>query len=311
MRQEYSFTKRNVLDTCPRAYFYEYFAANNKVEFDAGRKARIKEAKQLSSVHLLGGIWLHQFIRRFLGSYPNVPADLEQECCAIFDNAVSRSRSPARRRNAQGLLLLEYVFDDPEAEERATLSRETLIRAIRHFRETPQVREVWEDVLRGEPWIEKPVGGLPKVDGYGIRGQIDFAVRHGQRVRIVDWKSGLQGGGHDSLQLFIYALWANKQYGIKPEAISVRRVFLGEGRVEPERGLDATALSRGEARLVQDVALMREQQDYGKAGVEEAFTPCLKVNVCRRCKFQRECPEGRALVESSRTSSSYTLPVLA
>src|SRR5262249_12745955 len=190
MRQEYSFTKRNVLDTCARAYFYEYFAANDKVEFDAGRKARIKEAKKLSSVHLLAGIWLHQFIRRFLYSYPNVPADLEDECCAIFDNAVSRSRSPARRRNSQGLLLLEYVFDDPEADERAASSRETLIRAIRHFRETPEVREVWEDVLRGEPWIEKAIGGLPKVDGYGIRGQIDFAVRHAQRVRIVDWKSG-------------------------------------------------------------------------------------------------------------------------
>jgi len=311
MRQEYSFTKRNVLDTCPRAYFYEYFAANNKVEFDANRKARIKEAKKLSSVHLLAGIWLHQFIRRFLVSYPNVPSNLESECCAIFDNAVRRSRSPSRRRDAQGLLLLEFVFDDPEAEDRATASRETLTRAIHHFRHTPEVQAVWRDVLRGEPWIEKPIGGLPKVDGYGIRGQIDFAVRHDQEIRIVDWKSGLQEGGHDSLQLFIYALWANKQYSMKPESISVRRVFLGEGRVEQERGLDATALSRGEARLVQDVTLMREQQDYGKAGAEEAFTPCLKVNVCRRCKFQRECPEGQALVQSSRTSSSFTLPVLA
>jgi hypothetical protein len=311
MRQEYSFTKRNVLETCSRSYFYEYFAANDKVEFDSQRKARIKEAKKLSSVHLLGGIWLHQFIRQFLNSYPNVPTDLEDSCFAKFDYAVSRSRSPARRRNAQGLLLLEYVFGDEEADERATSSRETLIRAIRHFRETAIVQEVWQDMLQGEPWIEKPVSGLPKVDGYGVRGQIDFAVRHGQRVRIVDWKSGLQGGGHDSLQLFIYALWANKQYEIKPEAISVRRVFLGEGRVEPESGLNATALSRGEARLVQDVSLMREQHEYGKAGTEEAFTPCLKVNVCRRCKFQQECPEGRSLVQSSRTSTSYTLPVLA
>lgn len=279
--------------------------------FDQGRKARIKEVKKLSSVHMLGGIWLHQFIRQFLSSYPNVPVDLERQCCAVFDNAVSRSRSPARRRLAQGLLLLEYVFDDPEAEERAKSSRETLTKAISHFRNTPEVQAVWKDVLSGEAWIEKPIGGLPKIDGYGVRGQIDFAVRHDERVEIVDWKSGLQGGGHDSLQLFIYALWANKQYQIKPESISVRRVFLGEGRVEPARGLDATSLSRGEAKLVQDIALMREQQEYGKAGTEEAFTPCLKVNVCRRCKFQRECPEGRVLVESSRTSSSFTLPVLA
>ena len=38
MRQEYSFTKRSLLDTCSRAYFYEYFAANDKVEFDVVRK---------------------------------------------------------------------------------------------------------------------------------------------------------------------------------------------------------------------------------------------------------------------------------
>jgi hypothetical protein len=56
---------------------------------------------------------------------------------------------------------------------------------------------------------------------------------------------------------------------------------------------------------------MRELHGYGKAGVEEAFTPCLKVNVCKRCKFQGECPEGRELVRSSRTSSSFAVPVVA
>jgi hypothetical protein len=208
-------------------------------------------------------------------------------------------------------LLLEFFHGDPDAGEEVEEAREKRARALGHFRDTPSVREVWKGALGGDPCIEKQIGGLPKTDGYSIRGQVDFAFRLGEEVHVVDWKSGLLEGSPDSLQLFIYSLWAHKQFGIEPGSTFARRVFLGEGAVEPERRLGAASLRRGEARLVQDVAVMRELHPYGKAGVEEAFTPCLKVNVCKRCKFQGECPEGRGLVRSSRTSSSFALPVVA
>lgn len=316
MRQEYSFSKRDALESCARRYFYDYFAGWKTVPFDAARKARVRAAKELTGVHLLAGERLHWFIRQFLTRYPNVPAWVEQFCLRGYDDSVRYSRDPAANAAMLNVeyppkLLLEFHHGMADAAEQAEQAREKLVRAVGHFKNTPAVRDVWREVATAEPWIEKPIGGLPKVDGYGIRGQIDFAWRKAGQVHIVDWKSGLLEGGHDSLQLFIYALWANKQYGIEPRSIFARRVFLGEGTVEPERRLGTAELRRGEARLVQDVAVMRELESYGKAGTEEAFTPCLKINVCKRCKYQAECPEGRELVRSSRTSSSFALPVVA
>ena len=49
---------------------------------------------------------------------------------------------------------------------------------------------VWNPLLRGENWVERRIGQLPKVDGWGIEGVIDFASRDEQGLHILDWKLG-------------------------------------------------------------------------------------------------------------------------
>ena len=170
MRKEYSFSKRDALESCARRYFYEFFAAWKTVPFDADRKARIKAAKELTGVHLLAGERLHWFIRQFLTMYPNVPAWVEDVCFRGYDDSVCYSKNPAR--NAGMLkaeyppkLLLEFHHKMADAPEQAKQAREKLARAIGHFRDTPVVRQVWREVAGAEARIEKAIGGLPKADG--------------------------------------------------------------------------------------------------------------------------------------------------
>jgi hypothetical protein len=102
---------------------------------------------------------------------------------------------------------------------------------------------------------------------------------------------------------------AEKEFAVTPDVVSVRRVYLGGPHIEDERRLDRESLLLGRARLIQDIELMRELDPYGRAGNEEAFTPCQKVNVCRQCKYQGVCPENNSGLTLRPTFVS--LPVLS
>jgi PD-(D/E)XK nuclease superfamily len=142
-----------------------------------------------------------------------------------------------------------------------------------------------QDVL-----IERRLAGLPSIRAFAISGKIDFCSRGQSGVEIVDWKMGKSGGDEDSLQLALYGIWACKQFSVSPEKVRIRRVFLGDGKIEQARKLGERLMSRAQARLSQDVEEMAFLHPYGVAGHVEAFTPKPKEKVCEMCIFQKLCP---------------------
>ena len=190
--------------------------------------------------------------------------------------------------------LIEFYYDDPRAEELATAARKKLILAISNFLDNREISALWRSVIAGEHWVEKRLSKLPKVDGFGIEGKIDLLGRADSGVKVVDWKLGQAGGGHDSLQLHLYGLWAGKEFQVEPGRVNVQRVFLGDATVEQAVPLDRSSLRLGKARLIQDIELMKEMEPYGSSGNEEAFSPCVKENVCRQCKYQQVCPDSQS-----------------
>jgi len=186
-------------------------------------------------------------------------------------------------------MLIEFYYQDPRADEIISAARQSLQRGINHFFQDEAVVSVWKEVTAGEHWIEKKVSKLPKINGYGIDGKIDLAGRTQGGIRIVDWKLGTQGGGHDSFQMVIYGMWAEQEFSVAPADVRVQRVFLGGPTVEEEKALDRTMLRAGRARLIQDIELMQELDCYGREGNEEAFSPCERENVCRQCNYQQTC----------------------
>lgn len=295
MRRTHSYSKREILDSCLRKYFYEYYASAQHTELDAKRKNEVRELKDLSNVFLLAGDRLHWLIEQRLKKPHLSRGWLERTCLAAFDKAVTYSRDPERNRQLAAdpyppPMLLEYFYRDAGAEDRADEARERLQRAINAFFDDQRITAIWQSVLQGTHWVERRIGGLAKVDDFAIDGKVDLAGKDNLGIKIIDWKLGAYADAHDSLQMAIYAGWARNEFGISAERVRVQRVFLSGPFIEDERAIDAKIVQRGRARVTQDIELMRELDPYGKSGNEEAFTPCKKENVCRQCKFQGICP---------------------
>lgn len=314
MRQSHSYSKRDLLESCARRYFYEYYAAAKKVPFDPDRKRIIHTLKELSGSYLLAGELLHWFIEQYLkkGPTPSLRSWLLRKVEERFDKSVDWSRrySPfdeVEKEQYPTPRLMEFYYDDPKAEDSADAARKKMLQAIHFFLEDQTITAIWRSITSGEHWVEKRLSKLPKVEGFGIEGKIDLLGRDCNGVKIVDWKLGQAGGGQDSLQLHLYGLWAEKEFQVNPGQVSVQRVFLGNATVEQAAPLDRTSLRVGKARLIQDIELMKEMEPYGSSGNEEAFSPCVKENVCRQCKFQRVCPDSQSGLAPKPTFVSLPL----
>jgi PD-(D/E)XK nuclease superfamily len=327
VRQSHSHSKRDLLETCARRYFYEYYAASLKPSLppagnfqkslfdDSGpasqplsseRIDQARQLKQLSGCFLLAGDILHKLIALHLKKRSDWSVDwFLDKARSRFDEAVTYSRDPISNASLAGQqypppMLLEFYYDDPAANERAGQAREKLLRAITNFFETPEIVELCRTLLAGDHRIEDRVS-LEKIDDFRLEGQVDFAGRDERGVQVVDWKIGSSTGNHDSLQLVTYGWWAAKEFGVDPTRVRVRRVFLGDPIIEDGCSLTETLLRRGKARIIQDVELMRDLAKYGEAGNEEAFPPCEIENVCRQCKYQALCPANRSGLTSKLT----------
>jgi hypothetical protein len=303
------------METCTLKYFFEYYAAAVGTPFDPARKPLVQACKAMSSVAAEGGKIVHTMIRIFLAKRPDVSASWFIKTAATnFDKNVTYSRNPvglAWQRNQQfpPVLLAEFAYGDAEAEQKAAAAREQMIACLARFFRDPAVHAVYAGSIGKADRVEVKIGGL-KIAGCGVDGQIDlWSPTSEDGIEIVDWKTGKVGITQDSLQLAVYGLWAMAKKSVPVERIVVRKVFLGDDSTlaEPTR-LDAALLRRGKVRMIQDVERMMELDEYGRLGLEGAFTPCGNPNVCRHCEFKAVCSTGCSVTGLKPTSVS--LPVL-
>lgn len=315
MRRTYSYSKRQSMETCTLKYFFEYYAAAAGTPFDAVRKPLVQTCKAMSSVTAEAGKIVHTMIRIFLAKRPDLSGSwFINTAAANFDKNVAYSRDPeglAWQRNQQypPVMLAEFVYRDAEAEQKAVAARAQLIACLTRFFGDPAIQAIYAGSMGKTDRVEVKIGGL-KVAGFGVDGQIDlWSPTAEDGIEIVDWKTGKVGITQDSLQLGVYGLWAMTKKSVPVDRIVVRKVFLGDdGPLSEPTRLDTTLLRRARVRMIQDVERMIELDEYGRLGLEGAFTPCGNPNVCRHCEFKAVCSTGCSVTGLKPTSVS--LPVL-
>jgi hypothetical protein len=299
-RIEWSYSRRVVLERCPRQYYYEYFGASAREAVEEPLKPALRVAKETSNRHLRVGDLVHAAIaRHFRGAQKGTPVALDQlewSVLTSFRADRDRSRAVAAGRyltqveQFPPVVLREYVHAEPEVEQLMDQAEERLVAALRSFAGSA-VFEPLRLAGRGpDAVVEAPfhLRGLT----CRVQGKVDLGYPTPDGAVVVDWKLGdTEHEGHDSLQLAVYALWGIERFGRRPGTLRLLKAFLRSGEVR-EYAVDEDMRRMARLRIAQDAERMAAMEGYGADGVADAFPAVARRRVCSHCPFRGVCPEA-------------------
>lgn len=298
----WSYSRRSTLERCSLQYYFQYFGSNKRTAIVEPIKEELRFLKALSNRHERTGAILHIVVawslREAQRGTPRDSGRIEAWARQIFaeDRRYSREYPDGggrdRRSKFPPVLLREHHYRLPDAEALCDEAEARLVGALRAFAEHPSLTSLRLAGATPGALVERRFSMKPGELPCGVGGQIDLAFQYGGSPTVVDWKLGEgDGTGDDSLQMAAYALWAVEHFGCGPSSLRICKAHLSSAEVI-DFHVDAGMLAAARARITQDAIRMAAVQAYGKAGIEEAFTPCALPLVCKGCAFQRVCPEG-------------------
>jgi CRISPR/Cas system-associated exonuclease Cas4 (RecB family) len=126
--------------------------------------------------------------------------------------------------------------------------------------------------------------------------KVDMALIDGDRVKIIDWKTGMNtDGDRIDLQLTIYAIYGSQKWGVSPENIIIGRANLRSGDYK-EMQMTEEMMKHVLEYIKSSANHMRillSDPDENTAQISD-FPMNLNMTHCRFCNFKRAC--GREIL---------------
>lgn len=150
---------------------------------------------------------------------------------------------------------------------------------------------IWPQ-FSGHEYILHEVTQSITVAGNTVWVRPDLCTRdqHGDFV-VTDWKTTTPDPfSKPSLQLMIYAFWAQQEYEPDLDRVLVQLVHTSTGEFDQTRP-DETSLRRLQQRIRAD------QRDWSTRSKRNEFPPKPTLEKCRSCPELDRCPAGQSCVE--------------
>ncbi len=295
---EFSWSKsrHGKFEECRRLYWYHYYGAWGG--WDEASAPDVRESyilKNLSSRQQWAGHVVHELIAFALamtrsGGPPPVE-DLVARARARMRDDFARSRRReyrARPKRVVGLVEHELGARVSDAEWKANW--DVAEASLRRFYASPWLQRAQE--LPKAAWLPIDEIASFELEGYKVFAGPDFAYRDGEKLVLVDWKTG-RPRAEDRGQVQGYALFAQARWGARPEDVVARLVYLASGE-EVDVGValgdleDFLALFRRSVRAMR-AALADPAKNVAR---RDDFPLNEDPAQCGLCPFQRLC--GRA-----------------
>lgn len=290
----WSISRMQVLDACPRKYYYQYFAGKKTVDSKGIDKDTINFLKQFSNEHLIAGDIVHWVIRAYFKNLmkpdPWDLARLKSFALRILKDGIDYStelRDGIYKPHKFIPRSLQEIYYNEQAP--AVISgriKQKIDHLLNNFYNSECYASLRIGALNPGSMVEKKIGfDFP---GVHVDGIADLIYSQDERWIITDWKTGTKETEETSLQLLVYGLWLIEEKGISPELILINKAYLNEAVLEPLE-FSKVHIQRARGRIIQDVERLKELEDFGNEGVIEAFTPCNQQKVCMQCPFKKLC----------------------
>jgi hypothetical protein len=229
-------------------------------------------------------------------NYPVVPGadELTRGFVDMMREQFRASRDGLFRRSGRkATLLFEHEFDVSVPDEKWRELRDLGVRAIKNFTASDTLREILS--VHPDEWMPIERFEHFHLDDIKVNVKIDFAFRDGDRLHIIDWKTGARASEPATIQLGCYALFAMEKWSarvgkIRTAEVNLTRNEVAESIVSEEDLQSARAYIRDSA-----ASMLRRLRvpERNEARVDD-FAKVEELRTCRWCNFQRVCLGGIA-----------------
>lgn len=294
----WSHSRINFLDSCPRKYYYHYYVAKKKTAKNAPDKNQAMILAHLGTKHLLLGTIIHSTIELYFKKYKsgsNYNLNyLLQTGYQRLEDAITLTRNA--RNNPQ--------FNFPNSTDK--IFKELFYGSVNEvtFKEelSEKIKLNLTNFFNAEAFAEFRQGGKQKsselekwvifklMNYASIKGKLDLTfVDQQEQFNIVDWKTGNVENEESSLQLLIYAIWAQETKKIEQDSMRLYKAYLQEQKVE-ELQISEEFILRAKMKVIQDTQAIEQLHNYGVNGIDAAFSKIKFPNkICPQCPFEEIC----------------------
>ena len=302
LRNEFSWSKsRNeTLQSCPRRYWFHYYGSWGGWDWQSDPRTReIYVLKQLHNRFAWIGVQVHKVLEELLHhlrkskSLPNYQS--------VAENLQNRLRQDYRdSRDAKyrlqpkrfiGLVEHEYQLPVNDEEWRALATQAQT--CVENFYRLPLLNQLKD--LDYSKWLELEELNYFQIDGCKIWVSLDACYRSGDQIVLLDWKTGKFDEADHSLQMGIYAMYTSEKWGIQPDLILLKEVFLATGKTREynSKSLDLEGVQNYVKESIQQMQtlLSRPEQNHAE---ESNFSFTDDTTQCAQCNFRKVCPKWHA-----------------
>ena len=300
IHNEFSWSKsRNeVFQTCPRQYYFNYYAYWGGWNKHAPKRIRqIYTLKKLKNRYMWAGEKVHDCIKHTLNNLQRDISVLDVD--EIVSITIKQMREDFRSSRKKRYLeypktcaLFEHEYDLQLADEQWKKTADDVEKCLRNFYNSEIFSTLKKIPLQN--WLEVEDFSFFYLDGRKIWAVIDCSFRTDDGITIVDWKTGRGTTRDVSLQLSCYAMYGMEKWKIEPDRIKLIEYNLladqgAEFTVTEEEIANTKTYIRGSIADMESL-LVDVQNNVPKE--EKLFRKIEEDRIRDRCNFLKVCESG-------------------
>lgn len=295
LKNEFSWSpsRRWRFDTCKRKYYYHHYGSWGGWEDDADESVKeLYRLKNMANIPRFIGEVVHKAISEILDQLKSGKL-LEQEnaekmAVQSFKKGWSQSKkgewkkSPKKKTN-----LFEHYYGEIPSQDELKEVGDKLVQSIKGFYESESLAFI--KTLPSIDWICKEELASFEFDGTTIYVKLDFAVRHGERVYVYDWKTGKKVF-EDEIQLAVYSIYALESWGIDLENLRLFDVYVTK-RMPVKIKVNQPSINETKVIMRQSIAEMKSLLDDADENIAsfDNFPMIDDTTICTQCQFKAVC----------------------
>ncbi len=281
----WSVSRYDKFTSCKRRYFYDYYSKYDR-EFS---RDKIEIFKQMTTIPLETGNIVHDVARDLLQRLVKSNSPLNKE--KFFDYAGKMTND-----YCQSKTFTEVYYKELDRVPIAEIGAKVKM-LLENFVASSRYKWLTEEAIAGKDnWVIEPDGfGETRIEGLKGYCKVDFLFPSGEKLYILDWKTGKPDAVKHTKQLIGYTLWAVNQFEYTCDKICPIIVYLN-----PAYSETGVEVSEGDIRAFGETVKRETAEMYRFCSNLEENVPLAKENFpltpnvkfCNYCSYRELCGRG-------------------